>query len=843
MSVVGFDVGNQSCYIAVARGGGIETVANEFSDRCTPSFVSLGDKQRLIGTSGKNQMISNLKNTISQFKRFIGRKFSDPAVQKEIPHLPYKVVELPNDSIGIQVQYLGKQEVFSPEQVMAMLFTRLKTTAEIALKTKVTDCVISVPSYYTDRQRRCMLDASATAGLNCLRLMNDTTAVSLAYGIYKQDLPTDKPRNVVFVDIGHSSLQVCITAFLKGQLKVLSTAVEPNLGGRDFDYVLVEHFAQEFKTKYKIDVHSSIKAKIKLGAECEKLKKLMSANTSEIPINIECFMEDKDVHGRMKRAQFEELAADLLKLVEAPLRSALAQSGLKNEEIDSVEIVGGSTRIPAIKDIIKNVFGKELMTTMNADEAVARGCALQCAMLSPTFRVREFSVNDITPYPIVLTWKSQCEEDIGEMELFAANHSFPLSKMLTFYRREPFELEAHYGRDVHLPIKDGFIGKYSVKNVVPTAEGDVSKVKVKIRMDVHGIFNVAGASLVEKVKEAEPEAMETAPVEGEKKDAPDAPAPDAPAPDANATNDATTNNTEDQQQQPMDTEENKAENKEENEKKADAPKNKKKKQVVKNIDLPIEAVVPSLTKTEMNLAVEMENKMIMQDRLEKDKSDAKNSVEEYVYEMRDKVYSLYEKFIEEQDRDKFVLLLDDAESWIYEEGEDQSIKVYQDKLASLKKIGDPIVKRFMESTARPAAFEALGKSIQQIRKVLGQIEQKDEKYDHLAEEDVKKVVKMTKEKEDWFNKKCNEQAKVPDTKDPVVLAVSILAEKQQLENTCLPILNKPKPTKKPEPPPKEEDKKTEDAGAKKDGETVENAEKMDDEAPQEQNKPQDMDVD
>ncbi|XP_033100323.1 97 kDa heat shock protein-like [Anneissia japonica] len=222
MSVVGFDVGNQSCYIAVARGGGIETIANEYSDRLTPSIVSFGDKQRIIGTAAKTQVISNAKNTATNFKKLLAQKFSDPFVQLEKKWLPYELVEMTDESVGIKMQYMGQPIEMRPEQVFAILLTKLKHSTEAALGTKVVDCVISVPQYFTDAERRAVLTASSIAGLNCMKVMNDSTAVSLAYGIYKQDLPApeEKPRNVVFVDMGNSSLQASVCAFNKGKLKV-----------------------------------------------------------------------------------------------------------------------------------------------------------------------------------------------------------------------------------------------------------------------------------------------------------------------------------------------------------------------------------------------------------------------------------------------------------------------------------------------------------------------------------------------------------------------------------------------------------------------------------------------
>lgn len=316
-----------------------------------------------------------------------------------------------------------------------------------------------VPSFFTQAERKSLLDAAHIAGLNVLRLFNETTSTALAYGIYKQDLPNaeEKPRNVVFVDCGHSSLQVFAAAFNKGKLKMLASA-SSSLGGRDFDRILAEHFSKEFVSKYKIDPRKNPRAYLRLMTEVEKLKKQMSANSTKLPLNIECFMDDKDVHSDMQRADMEGLCAGLLQRVEKTLTKCLKDSELSLEEIYSVEIVGGSTRIPAIKNLIEEIFKKQPSTTLNQDEAVARGCALQCAALSPAIRVREFSVTDIQNYPVVLKWEAYPGEE-GDMEIFSANHPVPFSKLLTFYRKEPFSVNAYYSSPTYYP--DTYIGNCS----------------------------------------------------------------------------------------------------------------------------------------------------------------------------------------------------------------------------------------------------------------------------------------------------------------------------------------------------------------------------------------------
>uniref|UniRef100_A0A8I5ZTY1 Heat shock 70 kDa protein 4 n=1 Tax=Rattus norvegicus TaxID=10116 RepID=A0A8I5ZTY1_RAT len=762
MSVVGIDLGFQSCYVAVARAGGIETIANEYSDRCTPACVSFGPKNRSVGAAAKSQVISNAKNTVQGFKRFHGRAFSDPFVEAEKSNLAYDIVQLPTGLTGIKVTYMEEERNFTTEQVTAMLLSKLKETAESVLKKPVVDCVVSVPSFYTDAERRSVMDATQIAGLNCLRLMNETTAVALAYGIYKQDLPAleEKPRNVVFVDMGHSAYQVSVCAFNRGKLKVLATAFDTTLGGRKFDEVLVNHFCEEFGKKYKLDIKSKVRALLRLSQECEKLKKLMSANASDLPLSIECFMNDIDVSGTMNRGKFLEMCDDLLARVEPPLRSILDQSKLKKEDIYAVEIVGGATRIPAVKEKISKFFGKELSTTLNADEAVTRGCALQCAILSPAFKVREFSITDVVPYPISLRWNSPAEEGSSDCEVFPKNHAAPFSKVLTFYRKEPFTLEAYYSSPQDLPYPDPAIAQFSVQKVTPQSDGSSSKVKVKVRVNVHGIFSVSSAALVEVHKSEESEEpMET---------------------DQNAKEEEKMQVDQEEphteEQQPQTPAENKAESEEmetsqagSKDKKTDQPPQAKKAKVkTSTVDLPIES--------------------------------------QLLWQLDREMLGLY---TENEDRNNFTLKLEDTENWLYEDGEDQPKQVYVDKLAELRTLGQPIKTRFQESEERPKLFEELGKQIQQYMKVISSFKNKEDQYEHLDAADMTKVEKSTNEAMEWMNSKLNLQNKQSLTADPVVKTKEIEAKIKELTNICSPIISKPKPKVEP---PKEEPKHAEQNG-------------------------------
>ncbi|KAM6911175.1 heat shock 70 kDa protein 4a [Lycodopsis pacificus] len=794
MSVVGFDLGFQSCYVAVARAGGIETVANEYSDRCTPSVVSFGPRNRSIGAAAKSQVVTNCRNTVQGFKRFHSRAFTDPYVQSAKSNLVYDLAQMPSGATGIKVMYMEEEKVFSIEQVTGMLLSKLKETAESALKKPVADCVISVPSYFTDSDRRSVMDAAQIAGLNCLRLMNETTAVSLAYGIYKQDLPApeEKPRIVVFVDVGHSGYQVSVCAFNKGKLKILATAFDSELGGKAFDDILVNHFCEEFGKKYKLDVKSKPRALVRLSQECEKLKKLMSANSSDLPLNIECFMNDIDVSGKLNRGHFEEMCAGLLTKVEGPLRSVMEQAKLKKEDVYAVEIVGAASRIPSIKERISKFFGKELSTTLNADEAVARGCALQCAILSPAFKVREFSITDVVPYSISLKWNSAAEEGLSDCEVFQKNHAAPFSKVLTFFRKEPFTLEGYYSSPKELPYPNSTIGQFLIHNVVPQASGESSKVKVKVRVNVHGMFSVSSASLIEVLKTAEgEEAIET----------------DQPAKEEESKMHV---DQEDHKHQCGDNADNKSEAEEmetaedaKQAKKNDQPPQAKKPKVkTKTVELPIEnSLHGQLSDDALNLSVENEGKMIMQDKLEKERNDAKNNVEEYVYDMRDKLHGVLEKFVNEADRDTFSLRLEDTENWLYEDGEDQQKQVYIDKLAELKTMGQPICERYMEAEERPKAFEELGRLLQMYMKIVEAYKAKDELYDHLDELEVTRVEKQATDAMVWISSKMNQQNNQDLTLEPVVKVGEIQAQIKELYSACNPVVSKPKPKVEP---PKEE---------------------------------------
>ncbi|CEP19347.1 hypothetical protein [Parasitella parasitica] len=737
MSVVGIDLGNLQAIIAVARNRGIDVICNEVSNRATPNIVSFGPKQRYIGEAAKTQEISNAKNTIVSLKRLAGRTFDDPEVQEVEKNFIMAELADVNGQAGVKVNYLGEEQVFSNVQLIAMYLNKLKDITAAEINGPVSDCVITVPGWFTEVQRRAVLTASEIVGLNCLRLVNDLTAAALGYGITKTDLPEEKAKNVAFVDIGHSSYTCQIASFVKGQLTVRGQAFDTHFGGRDFDAVIVEKLAEEFKEKFKIDVYTNKKALLRLRVAAERCKKVLSANP-QAPVNIESIMDDKDVSAMVNRTDFEEWATHLFTRTKDVLEKALESAGMAVEDIDSVEMVGGTTRIPAIKETISKFFGKSISTTLNQDEAVARGAALQCAMLSPVFKVREFRVNDVVTYPIKLTWEATPEEEETEIVVFDNNNSIPSTKILTFFRREPFTLQAVYAKPDTLPRGiNPWIGQYNIKNVEPV-NGEPAQVKVKVRLNIHGILSVESAYTVEEKMVEE----ETKNKDGEKE-------------------------------------------------------TKTVKKLVKTGELPVSSGTTALPKKLVDEYVEKESQMYVSDKLIAETEAAKNSLEEYGYEMRDKIIGPLSEFIDPSEKDGFAKDLNAVVDWIYEDGYDEPKSVYVEKLDALKKIGTPVVERYREEQERPHAERSLRETLERLTQ---EAMSSNEKYSHIPAHEKQDIVERCERAGRWMDEQNAKQKKVPKHETPVLTTKDIKKEEEAVIFFANPILNKPKPAPKVEEP-------------------------------------------
>lgn len=654
------------------------------------SLVGFGPKARYLGETAKTQEISNLKNTVSCLKRLAGRSLSDPDVQLEQQYVSAPLVDV-NGQVGAEVTYCGKKEKFSATQLCAMFLSKVKQTTSNELKLPVSDIVLSCPAWFTDIQRRALIDAAEVAGLKLLRLMNDTTAAALGYGITKLDLPSaeEKPRRVAFVDVGHSNYTCSIVEFKKGELAVKATAWDRHYGGRSFDKALVDHLQKEFLGKYKIDIFSNPRAVARVQAAAEKTKKILSAN-QQAPLNIESLMNDIDVSAMITRQEFEALIEPLLNQTTAPLEQALADAKLTKEDIDIIEVVGGGSRVPAVKERIQAFFGKPLSFTLNQDEAIARGCAFSCAILSPVFKVRDFSVQDAISYPIEFAWEKAPDipDEDTSLVVFNKGGVLPSTKILTFYRKQPFDLEARYVKPQDLPGKmNPWIGRFSVKGV-KTASGpdDFMICKLKARVNIHGVLNVENAYYVEdqEVEEPIPE-EETKKADGDKKD-PDVSIligldgfaamsskrrPSA-SPEEKRRTPAKCGRhsivSDEDEVEPCRLPINHKKNGRltlskamDTDNKDDKPKTRKVKKQVRKGDLPIVAGTLSLDTSAKNALLEKESAMVMEDKLVADTEEKKNELETFIYELRNKLDEQYSEFASDEEKEKIKAKLEAAE--------------------------------------------------------------------------------------------------------------------------------------------------------------------------------------
>eukprot|EP00250_Pteridium_aquilinum_P013504 c21375_g1_i1 orf=501-3035(-) len=796
MSVVGLDVGNENCIVAVARQRGIDVVLNDESKRETPALVAFSEKQRFIGTAASASLTMNPKNTVAQIKRLIGRRFQDPEVQQDLSLLPFPVTEAPDGSPLVHVQYLGESRSFTPTQVLGMILANLKSIAEKNLQTHVADCVIGIPIFFSEVQRRAVLNAAAIAGLRPLRLMHETTATALAYGIYRTDLPENDPINVVFVDVGHAAMQVCVVAFKKGQLKVLAHAFDRSLGGRDFDEVLFQHFCGKFKEEYRMDVKSNPRACQRLRAACEKLKKVLSANP-EAPLNIECLMDEKDVRGHMKRDDFERLSQPIFERVMSLCQRALLEANIPTDKMYAVEVVGSGSRVPAILRILTSVFKKEPSRTMNASECIARGCTLQCAMLSPTFRVREFEVQDAFPFSIALAWKGSAPESeegaTAETQtssvVFPKGNSVPSTKMLTFYRASTFNIDVLYA-DMH-DLPPGTSQKINTFTIGPfqPSKAEKAKIKVKIRLNLHGIVSIESATMIEEeevdvpVAKSTDSGMETdkEPILDEFGEAGDAKVDGAETTPTGTASGVENGGASEQKPTEMDVEPPK--------KDAAKKKKSKRKDIVVN-----ESVLGGVSQVDLEKAIEKEYEMALQDRVMEETKEKKNAVEAYVYDMRNKLYEKYNEYATDAEREDLAVKLQETEDWLYDEGEDESKGVYVTKLAELKKLGDPIEERFKEEESRGPSLEQLMYCINSFREAA---RSKDPKFDHIDTIEKDKVIAECNKAEDWLREKKQQQDQLRKSANPILLCAEVKKKAETLDRICKPVMMKPRP-----PPPK-----------------------------------------
>eukprot|EP00331_Platyophrya_macrostoma_P004412 CAMPEP_0176425616 /NCGR_PEP_ID=MMETSP0127-20121128/11484_1 /TAXON_ID=938130 /ORGANISM="Platyophrya macrostoma, Strain WH" /LENGTH=788 /DNA_ID=CAMNT_0017806789 /DNA_START=42 /DNA_END=2408 /DNA_ORIENTATION=+ len=762
-AAIGIDLGSQTIVIGCAKKGGVEIMVNEGSNRETPFVVGYGPAERYVGEQAASQFKSNFKNTVAYPFRFLGMKGDSPHLGQESKFIYNKLTTLADNRVGFSVTHNGEAKTFLPEQIVATMLQKLK---DIVRKNEIghSDFVLTCPSYFTEQERRALLDAAKLADVNVVRLLNEHAAIALAYGIFRKAELTADPRNVLFVDVGHSSTSVFLASFTKEKVTIIDQHHERHLGSRDIDWVVMDFYANMFNQANGLNPIKSEKARLRLFDAIEKQRKVLSAN-SEASVNLEYLMEDCDLNHTLTREQYEQMMTPFL----TKLKDTLSKINTSKYNIHSVEIIGGATRIPSVQKTIQEVYGQTLFKTLNSTECIARGAAIQAAIVSPLFKVSDYILEEANYYPIRCAWKflenpqaySENKMDIEDPRnnpikqrsiLFDAGCNVPSVKAVSFHKEDAVEFRLFYD-----PVPIGaqeVLATYVIHN--PKPKETEFKVKLRVHLTRDGIVEFDSAQMIEEWEEDE---EKPAPKEGEKKD----------------------------------------------EAAANEPPKKKRKS--RSSDLKTDIVFKhGLNQAQINQYFEEECQLANNDRVILETYHKKNELESYIYDLRGKVADRYKKYVDNNTAESFMNLLSENEQWLYGDGLKTTKAAYAQKLEGLRKIGDPIEKRAQEYESVPEHIQNLITLTDNVTETLAP---NNEKIAHVTAEERKPVLDLAAQTKQWAYNAIAALDKAVRTSNPPVTTHEVTQKFHELQNKANPVIHKPKPEPPKEQPKKEE--KTEEA--------------------------------